>query len=398
MRIGRVDKIDSFGKLALHLLCLAAYFTLAEHILRYTTFKDTQNDLDYYANIAFSEEEYENAKQFKQDMMSMGNERTSIPGTIIFKYKPIKKESVTINSDGFRNEEFKVKEKDEFRIAIYGDSKIFGFSVKNEDTIPVIIEKQLREHFRRNIKVLNMGIEGYDMQRAIACAEYYNEKLEPDMVVFYSGVIDVRAAFDFGSIDWEPFTGEEGAVPTIALNLNNQIIFDNIKLFNTLKHTYISDKAKLAARMQGGFYATLPIPKKKVVFAEQFPEIFLDRITDASIFFERKGIPSLFILPPLIQYKQPLSDHEQNVLYQTENFSPGISLFTLQCINGVKKRLKTGKYGKNIIDHSEILQGELDTVFFDGMHYTPQALREEAESIAEELVKILEEGNFLEKN
>ena len=58
--------------------------------------------------------------------------------------------------------------------------------------------------------------------------------------------------------------------------------------------------------------------------------------------------------------------------------------------------MKTGKYGTNIIDQSGIFQGERDTVFFDGIHYTPKFMRVSADRIADELIKTLEEGGYFE--
>ena len=211
----RIDKINSAGKLFLLLLCIAAYFVFSEIVLKFTIFKEVKDDFDYYQNLVFSKEESEKAAKFKRDLTSIGKERgISIPGTIIYKYKPAVTESFIINSDGFRNEEFRKKEKDEFRIAVYGDSKIFGFALQTEDTIPYIVEKKLRKHFNRNITVLNMGVEAHELQREIAAARYYNEKIEPDMVVFYSWINDIMGTFTNGNINWMPFKVEETLAPS----------------------------------------------------------------------------------------------------------------------------------------------------------------------------------------
>ena len=78
-------------------------------------------------------------------------------------------------------------------------------------------------------------------------------------------------------------------------------------------------------------------------------------------------------------------------------YSPGINLFALRCIEGVKKATEKGDYGKNIIDHSDLFHGVLDTVFYDGIHYTPAALKIEADKMSEEIIKILEAGKYLEE-
>ncbi len=394
----RIDMVNSAGRFAAAVLCVAAYFLFSETVLNLTVFKGAKTDFDYYGNLVFSKEEAESADKFKRDIISLGEERqTSIPGTIVFKYKPAVRESFTLNSDGFRNKEFVEKEKDEFRIAVLGDSKVFGFVVQDKDTISSIAQRKLREHFHRNITVLNMGVEGHDIQRAVATAEFYLEKIKPDMLVFYSWIIDIQGAFDFGNIDWPPFKGDEKLIPGIEGKEEDRTVYDKVRLLNTLRHTHISDTGKLVEQMTAQELPELPIPPQKIDFAEKFPETYLGRMSDATAFFDKKGVPSLFILPALIHTKRPWSDNEKFFLYKNEMYSNGINLFTKKCVDGVKKALKTGKYGTNIVDQSEIFRGERDTVFFDGIHYTPKFMRIAADRIADELIKNLEKGGYFEE-
>ena len=392
----RIDRINSFGKLIVQLLCIAAYFVFSEFVLNFTIFKGVKTDFDYYRNMAFLPEEAEKAEKFMRDIISLGSRELSIPGTIIFNYNPAVRESFYFNSEGFRNDEFTKKEKDEFRIAIYGDSKIFGFALQKEDTTPYIVEKRLREHFPgRNITVINMGVEGHDLQRAIATAKYFHEKVDPDMVVFFSWIVDLYNTFEHGNVDWEPFVGGEILIPRTDGN-SVMAPVDRFKLLKTLQHTYLVDTAKLTARIQGLSVANLPLSPEKMETAENFPKSYLDRMKDATIYFERLGIPSLFILQPLIHTKKPLSGHEKYMIYLAENVFPGMNIFSEKCISGVLEALKTGKYGNNIVDHSNVFNDIQDTVFFDGMHYTPRFARIEAEHIADELIKMLEKGGYFE--
>ena len=393
----RIDMVNSAGRFAVAVLCVAAYFLFSETVLDLTVFKGAKTDSDYYGNLVFSKEEAESADKFKRDIVSLGEERqTSIPGTIIFKYKPAVRESFTINSDGFRNREFTEKEKDEFRIAVFGDSKVFGFAVQDKDTIPSIAERKLREHFHRNITVLNMGVEGHDIQRSIATAKYYLEKIKPDMVVFYSLIIDIHAAFDMGDADWPLFEGDEKLIPAIELREEDKTVYDKIRLLNILRHAYISDASKMVSRMLNHEFPTFPIPQQKIEFAENFPEAYLGRMTDAAAFFDEKGIIPLFVVPAMIHVKQPLSDNEKFFLYRNEMYSPGINLFTLKCIAGIKVALKSGAYSADIVDQTGIFQNEHDTVFFDGIHYTPRFVRIAGDHIADEMIRTLEKGGYFE--
>ena len=186
MRIRRIDKINSPGLFFALFLFLSLYYLISEAALETSVFSNARNESDYYASIVFSEKDWETARKFREDLLSMGERRAVVPGTLFYKYKPAKTESLTINSFGYRGDEIKSKEKDEFRIALFGDSRIFGILLADENTIPVALEKNLREIFPdKNIKVLNFGVEGLTLQRTADAAKHYYKELEPDIILLY---------------------------------------------------------------------------------------------------------------------------------------------------------------------------------------------------------------------
>ena len=90
----------------------------------------------------------------------------------------------SINSAGFRDREFAVK-KDPgvFRIAILGDSIVWGYGLKLEHTFAKQLEKLLNEGTDNNFEVMNFGVSGYSTMQEI---EYYRVKAsryEPDLVI-----------------------------------------------------------------------------------------------------------------------------------------------------------------------------------------------------------------------
>ena len=100
MRVRRIDKINSLCAVCAVFLCLVLYYLISEAALETSVFSNAKNESDYYASVVFSEKDWEFAQKFREDLLSMGERRTVVPGTLFYKYKPVKTESFTINSFG----------------------------------------------------------------------------------------------------------------------------------------------------------------------------------------------------------------------------------------------------------------------------------------------------------
>lgn len=93
-----------------------------------------------------------------------------------------------INSQGFRDNDFLVKDNHTYRIIAIGDSFIYGHGIEsNNDTYP----KQLEKYFldktifpQKKIEVLNMGIKGYSPDQEYRLIEKRVLKWHPDMIIW----------------------------------------------------------------------------------------------------------------------------------------------------------------------------------------------------------------------
>ena len=138
----RIDRIRSFKGFFFALFAIFILLAVSEFILQnFTSFKDTLNNDEYMASLAFSEEELATAMKYREDLASLGSRIVGIPGTVIFRYRKARTESFNFNSYGFRGEEPQKKEENEYRIGVFGDSRVLGIYLVEEDTIPFILEK-----------------------------------------------------------------------------------------------------------------------------------------------------------------------------------------------------------------------------------------------------------------
>ena len=110
----RIDEIRSVKALLCALISIFLLFASAEFILQnFTTFGDTLNNLEYYASLAFSDEDLKVAIKAREDLASIGEKVIAVPGTKIYRYKKVRTESFNFNSFGFRGEEPEKKAENE---------------------------------------------------------------------------------------------------------------------------------------------------------------------------------------------------------------------------------------------------------------------------------------------
>jgi hypothetical protein len=87
-----------------------------------------------------------------------------------------------VNSDGFRDREFRPKRKDEFLILVVGDSNVWGWGVRERHRFTNILEKELSKI--RKTRVISLGKGGNNLFLNQNLAHEYETRLKPDLVVF----------------------------------------------------------------------------------------------------------------------------------------------------------------------------------------------------------------------
>jgi lysophospholipase L1-like esterase len=102
---------------------------------------------------------------------------------------------VRINGQGLRQDDeiTREKSKGEYRVALLGDSYVFGWGVPVEENLISQLQKKVAEDFpQEKITLLNMGHGGWGTQQELAYLEKFGFKLQPDLVVLFFGPNDVE--------------------------------------------------------------------------------------------------------------------------------------------------------------------------------------------------------------
>lgn len=91
------------------------------------------------------------------------------------------------------------------RIAVFGDSGIYGWGLDEDETYPKILEKKLNERYegRYEFEVINFGVPGYQAIQTIEMFFYKGLKYNPDIVIVATyGLLDL----DFGDFFYPRFS------------------------------------------------------------------------------------------------------------------------------------------------------------------------------------------------
>lgn len=387
----RIDKIRSLKSLVFALFLIFLLFAFSELILRkFTSFGNTLNNVEYYASIAFTEDERRTAIKAREDFASIGERLVAVPGTVIFHYKKARTDSFNFNSFGFRGEEPQKKEENEYRIGVYGDSRILGILFVEENTIPFVMQKRLQEEFPdRKITVFNIGIEGYDLQRAAPFAEFSAEKLELDMAVFYTAIVDINNSFLRGNTDYQPFKPGESVGEVMIENIEGnrkRPVVQRSAVIKVISETFYNDSVQKSGSFEKDADFVPLIPEFEAR-AEEMLVKFKARAKKVSASLSEKGVKSVFFSPPFLQLKEPLSPAEYKILYRNEMAAPGLNSFVMYFEKGISE-----SENPVMFKQSYLFRGFSETMFYDGIHYIPKSAKIVGNNMAERLIPLLKES------
>lgn len=108
-----------------------------------------------------------------------------VPGKYKIKLSDDKINEYTINSKGFRDKEFTVEKKSDFRIISFGGSTTMGLESPDNFTYPDLLEKKFKNN-NFNVDVLNFGFSSKSLNfiRELFFSEAI--KYNPDIITIYS--------------------------------------------------------------------------------------------------------------------------------------------------------------------------------------------------------------------
>jgi lysophospholipase L1-like esterase len=216
---------------------------------------------------------------------------------------------VETNSMGFRDGEISLKKKpNEFRILFLGDSVVFGYKLRQEDTIPEQLEHCLNQQYpQRYFNVINAGVDGYSTYHELYLLKYKGLQLKPDLVIVGFVLNDVyeqyRTTAHYGGAAGYADAGRKSLRRTIVRLCHKSALFTSLQL------AYLKIEGKRRERLQtlGKWrYRSLDsVYEIAEIFKEPYsPEIeaawadTLEQLARLKALAAENGIPVLVVLFP----------------------------------------------------------------------------------------------------
>lgn len=98
-----------------------------------------------------------------------------------------------INGEGFRGTPLAAKRPGRRRVAVFGDSIVFGYWVSEKDAFP----SQLGLLLGPEVETLNLGVPGYNLEQEVEHLRQRVDALDPDLVVFGFCLNDLEGLLSF---------------------------------------------------------------------------------------------------------------------------------------------------------------------------------------------------------
>ena len=188
------------------------------------------------------------------------------------------------NSRGYRGAEFNIPKDDAtYRIFTLGGSTTYGEGILPEQAYPALLQEILHEEYGyTHVEVVNAGVNAYSSFDSLANLTYHVLDDEPDMLIIYHGVNDVRARlvdpqyYSGANLQrgyWNPRILEQSLSPSVLLR------FIRVQLgisFNPAKFENMLGADGILPRC-GFFEVTCPAVDNRPaadILAENPPEYF----------------------------------------------------------------------------------------------------------------------------
>lgn len=265
--------------------------------------------------------------------------------------------------------------KDEMRIFMFGGSTLFGYGVRDEDTIGSHLQQFLRDQLKRKVSVYNFGQGSYfSLQERALWEQLLLAGHSPDTAIFFDGLNEFCQ-----------YTGEPAWSQAMRDFVNHQT--------NDWSQRWIS-RTSLArlARGIGSRLGRSPedgVPGADAAAGRHAEPGLLEAVCERYLGNKRLieaaasayGVRCVFVWQPIPTYRYDPSRHlflREGVSAPHRYAAPGYALMAA--------RLADKRLGRNFLWLADIQQDRQEPLYVDQVHYTAGFSKTVAEAIGAWLI------------
>ncbi len=303
-----------------------------------------------------------------------------------FKERPSKGKYVNVAESGFRLNKSEgpwPPNPDAFNIFFFGGSTAFGYGVRDDETIPAVLEGLMsKEACNTATYVYNFG-RGYyySSQEQVLFARLLAGGFVPQLAIFLDGINESRWGVD------EPSFADEFKV-TLGSHFRNSMPRSGVSLDLRLELPLLRAARSAKARLEGIFARSHPQGSDVAMQPTRYTQ---KATADIMRYFRSKalietmatrfGVEPLFVWQPSPAYRYDLRHH----LFPPDNEQIEIGSDVYGEFNKIRMRLPEPEK-KRMVWLGDLQNRKKEPLYLDQWHYTAAFSREIAERIAQALL------------
>jgi lysophospholipase L1-like esterase len=271
-------------------------------------------------------------------------------------YEPWRGDGIVINEDGLRTRPPMPKQLGERRIAVTGNSAVWGAYARDINTIPVQLQHLLDGKGYSNISVYNFGVETIDIAGELAVLRRFRELYSIDQVIFFTGGVDATQSY------LEATTPPGTHAPSLLSGTNP---FELVKVIRALRAKFVKPSAELLAHID----------------AEVLPKLrennsLINGMAEARTYCRQERLQCEFVLQPMLLLRNNPVGPEIALASSIKQLEPRWDVVLQMIYQAARNN------GAGVHDFSNVFDGSAQPLFVDAVHVNEPANRIIAEHLA----------------
>jgi len=275
------------------------------------------------------------------------------------------------------------KPEGEYRVFVLG-----GSTVEHGDpALPECLEEKLHKRGAKNIRVYNYGVVSANSGNQLARLVFEIVDLEPDLVVFYDGVNDSQHpllndprpgnSFDHVVYENHPLiSADTWDYPAIPL-----LLYGSELMRRCCQQYFIDAFTDLPRLRKEAGYETkewrLEIARK-----------YVGNAIKAGRFTKAHDAEFIWFYQPLVNYKKPRTEKEENMVHHEEHYSSLRSFIQREMAAAQRKGLLSDKRS---FDISGVFEGVEEEIFWNSTHILQFARWKVVDAMIDPIISLIKD-------
>lgn len=310
---------------------------------------------------------------------------------------------ITINSLGFRGEEFAVeKPEGTYRVALVGSSTVFGNGLRDDQIIAAYLQEELEERLGQPVEVINGGQTASNSSKNLDIIAHKILEYDPDIIILLTGRNDIYFGLDAG---WQPdylpppmprpveeIETQPEKIP-FRLTRAGKFLVNEVMIARAIDRVVTHVAYFIRSKLQKPTPApTITIPTSpRFVMNDEAISLYEKNMKRIAHLVSSEGVDLIFVVQPtMAATNKPLTDAEQAYVEQFKD-EGWYELLVENYPRGIEATFQAGEAtGTPTYDLSTIFDDVEEATFLEEPHLNQLGSQIVAERLADIIIELQE--------